>query len=272
VSLTASLSLLGCVMPVGQDWLFERMAAPAQGWHIRSEAADTWPTPGGLDLAVIQAARAVAQQGGRLAVAVPRVVTGIALGPIVYIALNGLIQSSQYASQPGFVPFPLLGDKYLAIACRSHAVRDLLGESLVKFHTQETRFCQFPTFRLTRTGTLEPGVYGRLPKHTRPKHTDMVTNGPALIVYDYWPLPAYSKIPRVGALVAELGEQDSLETLDRLSDFMQRTQPRIALAIVNMNDKEKCQRLAALDFQFSIHRCPDARSVAGVTHAILRGN
>src|SRR5690242_13547480 len=114
------------------------MAAPAQGWHIRSDAADVWPTPGGLDLAVIQAAREAARQGRRLAVAVPRVVTGVALGPIVYIGLNCLIQDTVYASKPGFIPFPLPGSQYLAIASRSHAVRDLLGESLVKFGARDT--------------------------------------------------------------------------------------------------------------------------------------
>ncbi len=252
--LSASVDLTGCVVHPDRDWLFERMAEPAQGWHIRSDKADVWPTPDGLDLVVLQAARAVALQGGRLAVAVPRVVTGVALGPIVYIALNGLIQASPYASQPTFIPFLLPGNKYLAIASRSHAVRDLLGESLVKFRAQETRLCQFPTYRLTRTGALDPGVYGRLPKQARPKPAEMVTSGPSIIVYDYSPLPAHAKIPHVGALVTELGEQDSLETLDRLDEFLRRAQPHFTLAIVNVNDAEKCRRLDALGFHLIVAR------------------
>jgi len=276
LSLSASVDLPGGVVYPDRDWLFERMAESAQGWHIRSDTADVWPTPDGLDLAVIQAARAVVKHGGRLAVAVPRVVTGVALGPLVYVALNGLIQGTPYASQPGFIPFPLPDNKYLAIASRSHAVRDLLGESLVKFGARETRLCQFPTYRLTRTGVLEEGVYGRLPKQARPRPAEMVKSGPSIIVYDYWPLPSHSKTPHIGAVVAELGEQDSLETVERLDGFLRRAQPRCALAIVNVNDVEKCRRLTALGFHLIVARTSDrasgllAPSFAGIDRAAPR--
>lgn len=233
------------------DWLFERMTEPAQGWHIRNNDADVWPKLGTPDAMILQAARAVAQTGGRLAVCVPRVVTGLVLGPAVYVALNGLLSQQLTRALPAdFVSFPLHGQKSLILASRSHEVRDLLAESVMTFQRRETRLCHFPTFRLTRTGALDPGVYGRLTSLQQPRPADMLPNAPAIIVYDYWPFPAHVRLPPVAVVLAELAENDSYETVDRLGDLLARTTPQFTFAVVNLHDVEKRRRLAELGFQF----------------------
>lgn len=245
-----SVVLPGSLGNLGSDWLFERMAEPAQGWHIRNDEADVWPRPGAADFTILLTARAVARTCGRLAICVPRVVTGLVLGPAVYVALNGLIQQSTRALPSHFAPFALHGDKNLLLASRSHEVRDLLAESVMTFQRREWRLCQFPTFRLTRTGALDPGVYGRLPQRQRPGPADMLPNAPAIIVYDYWPFPAHIRLPHVAVVLAELAEHDSYETVDRLGDLLARTTPPLAFAVVNLHDVEKRRRLGDLGFQF----------------------
>jgi hypothetical protein len=241
-----------CTVRLNPDLLFERMAEPTQGWHVQSEIEDVWPPLSALDLVVIEAARLAAQKRTRLAVGVSRVVTGIALGPVVYTALNALIQQSPYAIRPGFSPFPIEAGGRIVLASRSHAVRDMLAESLLKFEQKQTRLAAFPTFRLARQGNLEPGVFGRLPKQQRPRPQDMMRRGPSILVYDYWPYGKHIDLPRVAAVFAELAESDSVDTIERLSDFISRTNPRLVLAIVNLNDVEKRKRLTALGFELFV--------------------
>ena len=239
-------------MRLAPDWLFDRMAAPGQGWHIQNEHGDQWPSPALLDLAVIKAASTLAQQGGRLAVGVPSVVTGIALGPAIYTAINALIQgdSVRQSRVSGFTPFPLPPNGPIVVASRSHAVRDLLAESLVTFRQSQWRLCQFPTFRLTRTGDLEPGIYGRLSRLQRPRPQEILRTATPLVLYDYWPFAQTAKLSKAGAVFAELAENDGYSTIERLLDLLDRTQPGFAMAILNYNDVEKRRRLAHLGFQF----------------------
>lgn len=253
-----TLALPGCIVRPDGDWLFDRIAQRDQGWHIKNDHGDIWPTPSTLDLAIIEAVRSAATHGNKIAVGVPRIVTGIILGPAIYVALNRFIQRTGFADQPGFNAFPFSrhSDR-IVLASRSHAVRDLLGASLMKFGRSETKLCQFPTFRLTRTGDLEPGVYGDLPKQERPRSDQMIALAPSLVVYDYWPFPATIRLPRVAAVFAELAEHDSLETVERLKDFTDRTNPAVVLAIVNLNDAEKRQRLAELGYQFVAAQTPE---------------
>jgi hypothetical protein len=205
----AALPLPGCTLHIAPEWLFERMSAAGQGWHLRSEFGDMWPLPAGMDQAVIEASRLVASQGGRLAIGVPRVVTGMALGPVIYTAINLLIQRDRVrasSSAPGFVPFPFPANAHIVLASRSHAIRDMLAESLVQFGTRHWRLCHFPTYRMRRNGSLEPCVYGRLTGSQRPRRQDLLATATPIVVYDYWPLSSKVGLPRVGALFAELSE------------------------------------------------------------------
>jgi hypothetical protein len=246
------ISLPGCTVRLAPNWLFERMLTPGQGWHIQNELEDLWPLPSYLDLAVIEAARSLAQQGGKLAVGVPRVVTGVALGPAIYAALSLLIQKdpSGRSTFSGFRPFPLPVNGPLVVASRSHAVRDLLAESLIRFQSSQWRLCQFPTYRLTRTGGLEQGVYGRLSRLQRPRPQEIMHTATPIVLYDYWPFAATAKLPQAGAIFAELAENDGRTAVERLHELIERTQPGFVMAIINLNDIEKRRRLAQMGFEF----------------------
>src|SRR5215212_10220077 len=109
------IQLPGCIVRPSLDWLFQIMAAPRQGWHIQYGDTDIWPQLAPLDGAVITAIHAVAQQHGRLAIGVPRVVTGLILGPAIYSALNLLVQRAQRDTPAEFVPLPLPRDSRIAL-------------------------------------------------------------------------------------------------------------------------------------------------------------
>src|SRR5205085_1804293 len=90
----------------------------------------------------------------------------------------------------------------------------------------------------------------------RPGPQAMLQRGASVIVYDYWPYADHVRLPHVGAVFAELAENDSFETIDRLKDFLDRTAPRFVLAIVNIHDIEKRKRLKELGFYFVAAQTP----------------
>lgn len=244
------LHLPGCAVEIEPDWLFERMAAAGQGWCIRNEHGEQRPVLSHLDLAILETVQQSAQRHVRLAVGVPRVVVGLALVPAIYAALRVLLQTAR-PSDPGTIgSFPIRADERLLVASRSHAIRDLLAESVLTFNRHETRLAQFPTYRLSRDGSLVQGVFGRLPTARRPRPDQMLVTAPPLVVYDYWPIPSDITLSRMAAVFAELAENDGADTVERLRDVVERTQARFAVVVVNINDIGKRARLADLGFTF----------------------
>jgi hypothetical protein len=244
------LDLHGCTVAIEPDWLFQQMAAAGQGWYIRNEHGQQRQVLSDLDLAVLNAARGSAQRHGRLVIGVNRVVVGIVLAPVIYAVLRTLLQTGRPDELLPNDPLAIPPGQKILVASRSHAIRDLLAESVISFNRRETRLVQFPTYRLARDGALVPGAFGRLPKMQRPRASEMLTNAAPIVVYDYWPLPPGFHLSNIAAVFAELNEHDGLDAVERIHEVIEHMDAGFAVAIVNVNDIAKRERLAALGFEF----------------------
>jgi len=249
-----AVDLPGCSVTVSPDLLFSRMAATGQGWRIRNEHEDFRPALSSLDLAILEAIRRAAQRHSRLAIGVSRVLVGMVLAPVIYAALRTLIQRDRPDAGTTENEYPLRPGERVLIASRSHAIRDLLAESVLTFQGVQTHLAQFPIYRLTRDGVLKPGVFGRLPRTQRPRPQQMLSTATPLVVYDFWPLPPETRLPEVATVFAELTEQDRADSVERLAEVIERSRARSAVVIVNFNDVEKRKQLAALGFEFMAAR------------------
>ena len=178
------LDLHGCTVAIEPDWLFQQMAAAGQGWYIRNEHGQQRQVLSDLDLAVLNAARGSAQRHGRLVIGVNRVVVGIVLAPVIYAVLRTLLQTGRPDELLPNDPLAIPPGQKILVASRSHAIRDLLAESVISFNRRETRLVQFPTYRLARDGALVPGAFGRLPKMLRPRASEMLTNAAPIVERD----------------------------------------------------------------------------------------
>jgi hypothetical protein len=248
------VDLPGCSVSVAPDVLFGRMAARGQGWSVQNEHEDFRPALSSLDLLILEAIRRAAQRRSRLAIGVSRVAVGMVLAPVIYAALRALIQHDRPNTGTAENGYPLQSGDRLMIASRSHAIRDLLAESVLTFQGLRTRLAQFPTYRLGRDGALKPAVFGRLPWTQRPPPEQMLRTATPLVVYDFWPLPPEMRLPQVAAVFAEVTEQDRADSVERLGELIERSGAGSAIAIINFNDVGKRKQLAALGFDFMAAR------------------
>ena len=240
------LILPGCAAEVPTDWLTKRMHTSDGGWQFRHKNEVVAAPSGLLDDAFISLIKKVLPTRRRLAIAVSRVQPGIVLGPAIQLALTCLvIKSGREGAADQTVPFPLLCGERIVIASRSHAVRDLLAESIISFERQTTRVCQFPTFRVKRTGDLEPGFFGRLDRKHRPNVFD---DSPQFVLYDYSPLPAGARVGRCRVMLAELAEVDTPETTSRMLSFADASSAQFIITLVSYYDTTKIAQLRTNGF------------------------
>lgn len=234
-------------------WTFDLMANPHQGWHIQDAGTGQWPPLSELDAAIYQAFRETASRGGRVAVGVPRVVTGASLGPLIYACLNLFVQ--QYPDRirglKDFLPFPRPQRVWpIYLATRSHAIRQLWANSLLSFGGMEIPFATFRTQRLARNGELKQDVYSLLAEKRRSTIDHLIKGLPDIILYDYWPLANHPS--RAFGVLAELTAIDSPTTVQRLLDLIKASRSQWAFVILNLHDIEKRQALSKVGFDFIV--------------------
>lgn len=238
------------------DWILRLMTDEKQGWHIHYDNDVVRPPLSELDGAIYHTLRMIAINKEKLAVGLPRVVTGTTIGPLIYVSLNLLVQlHSNRASQlRDFVRFPQsrrMGQ--FILASRSHAIREMWAKSTLSFSGVETRLSSFRTYRLSRTGDLKKDIYSLIEAGKRPSEGDLIKGLPDIALYDFWPLP--KRPGRVRAIFAELSAADSKTTTQRLLDLVNDTNPEWALVLLNLHDIENRKRLNEAGFRFVALSC-----------------
>lgn len=235
------VALPGCDVRVPRDGLVARLSEFGCGWSQVSGFDRRALTLGMLDAAAIAVLKS-ASPSGKVALSVARVEPGISLGPAMILALTALVSPHGFDTSP----FPIRNGDRVAIASRSHAVRDLLAESVLKFGSHETRVCQFPTFRIKRNGELSEAYFGRIPVRARPK---LFQESVHFVLYDFIPMRSEAvALPKCEVVLAELSETDRPDVVDRLFAFADSVQASTVLPIVNFHDLQKRKRLEERGF------------------------
>lgn len=235
------VSLPGCdvvLPPPGESSL--RLSVAGSGWFLDADGKQRQVLCGDYDALVASLLRTPPKRYFGLMVS--SVLPGLCLGPVLSLAVESVVMRQLRGKDAGTL---VHSGERVAIASRSHALRDYLAESTLRFGRETFPFMTFPTFRLNRNGEEQPARFGR---DGNRRGLKQFTESPRFLFYDLSPLNATNDIPPCALVLAEIAEADGPQYVDRLIKFAGACKARFVIPIISYHDVEKRRLLQALDF------------------------
>ena len=237
------VSLPGCDVLVPPGDIALRLSVSGSGWYLNGDGERRQVLCGDVDALVSSLMKSATRRLTGLAVS--SVVPGLCLGPALNLAVDSMVSKRIYGADGRTL---IRTDERIAIASRSHALRDYLAESILRFGREEFPFMSFPTFRLKRNGDDEPARFGRNAHRTK---FEIFTTSPQFLFYDLSPLNAPQTVPECAVVLAELAETDGVQYVERLMAFARACHARYVFPIVSYHDVEKRRLLESQGFAIS---------------------
>lgn len=208
-----------------KDWLYEKLSSPTEGWNINLNGQLIDVPLNELDALAYLILQKTLASKMRVAIALPRVISGVSLSIIAYLVVNRFIHQQKDRILDNFIPLPLNNGQPVIIATKNRKLRDFFLESSLKFHHSSFPFSNFPIFRINRFGEVVPLM-------SKEASASQIKMDP-IIFYHFDSLNAPSQLVQNGYFIGEISETDSPSLTSKLCDFINNTQAESALVLAN---------------------------------------
>lgn len=227
-----------------QDWLYQRLSHPHEGWSVNSQDHNFDVPLNLLDATLYKILLKTILSKQKIAITLPRVKAGVSLSVVAYLVVNRLIKSSN-RNPVGFTPAELNTQQRILILTKNRKLRDFFLTSSLNFSNNRTLFSDLAVERLTRVGKLEQ-IGRKISALNRFApvsfyHFDSIENIPHEFKHSF--------------VISEFTENDSSEVVRRFVSFIQQLECTSALVVLNSFDKNKISILESN--QFSILNLSD---------------
>lgn len=229
-----------------REWLFNRMAGRFEGWAISDDGRDKDVPLNELDYFAIRVLSEAAKNKKSIALAIPRVVNGIALSLVSYVTVNRFVASERKGVDAlalmfdGFKPIPIDNQAPIVVITKRRELRDLYTSSSLRFNSQRFFFKDFPILRIKRSGELT----NLIASSQREKF-----NVPPVVFYH---LDNIDEVPKEiigGFVIAELDSLNTFSTLRSFKDILDKIKPSGAIAITNLFSSTNLEFLSSNGFE-----------------------
>lgn len=224
-----------------KDGLYEKLSSPTEGWNINSNGQLIDVPLNELDALAYQILQKTLTSKKRIAIALPRVKSGVSLSIIAYLVVNRFLNRQQERILENFIPLPLNNGQSVIIATKNRKLRDFFLESGLKFHHSNFLFTHFPIYRIDRLGKMVSLV-------SREDSMGQIRMEP-VIFYHFDSLDILPQPLQKGYFIGELSETDSPNLAAKLCDFVNNTQAESSLVLVNEYSYKSIDVLKKNDFQ-----------------------
>ncbi|HXO18224.1 MAG TPA: hypothetical protein VN909_08630, partial [Candidatus Dormibacteraeota bacterium] len=217
-----------------------RLSTSGSGWFMEADDGPRQVFCGDVDEFVTSLLRSSPKRYFGLTVS--SVIPGLCLGPALNLAVDSIVSRHKHGEDGKTL---VRTDERIAIVSRSHALRDYLAESTLRFGNAKFPFMSFRTFRLKRNGEEQPAKFGRSEARTTIKP---LTASPQFLFYDLSPMHATDAVPTCAVVLAEIAEADGPVYIERLMKFAGACHSRFVFPIISYQDVEKCRLLESMGF------------------------
>lgn len=211
-------------LPYRRDGLYEKFASINEGWQILNGEQVIDVPLGKLDEVAYRILGDSIEQNKKVAIALPRVKTGISLSIIAYLVVNRFIKQHGRTLQD-FLPVALDSSQSIIIATQNRRLRDFFLLSSLRFAGTSFPFTYFPIYRIKHSGELTPLV-------NKTEAKGQININP-IVFYHYDSLETLPQSLINGCLLGELVETNSADLANKLCDFIDNLSIKSSLIVVN---------------------------------------
>ncbi|MDO8570726.1 MAG: DrmE family protein [Candidatus Daviesbacteria bacterium] len=223
-----------------KDGLYKKLSSSTEGWNINLNGQLIDVPLNEIDALAYQILQKTLTSKKRIAIALPRVKSGVSLSIIAYLVINRFLKRQQDRILEDFIPLQLNNGQSVIIATKNRKLRDFFLESGLKFNHSNFLFTHFPIYRIDKQGKMVPLV-------SREDSMGQIKMDPVIFYHfdslDTLPLPLQK-----GYFIGELSETDSPDITSRLCHFIKNTKAESALVLVNKYSYKSIDILKKNDF------------------------
>ena len=208
----------------GRDGLYDKLSSSTEGWNIQLDGRSVDVPLGLLDASTYKILQKTLTSKKRVAIALPRVKTGVSLSIIAYLVVNRFLNRQQ-RTVDNFIPLSLNNGSPVIIATKNRKLRDFFLESGMRFNHVNFPFTFFPIHRLNRLGQMMPLVS----KEESQRQIRMEQ----VIFYHFDSMNSIPQVLNKGYFIGEITETDSPNLALRLCKFVDDIKTESALVLIN---------------------------------------